>query len=225
MAAICVPSISTLVRSVSKTDGTVLYGGSSSPAPVASPLPYDENSLVFHFSATSFCNKNKNEYRYLLEGYDKDWSPWTQESKKEYTNLPEGDYHFRVQGKNTYGTLGSAAGYRFRVSLEDRDAPQLMVYALNSENWQGVTRISIDEDSLFNDPEGRIKRAKDLPPGNWIFTVQEQSGRLKPASGTIVVTRGRDAALPVAILAAFTSLLLFVYSWWAVRQGRPSATA
>jgi hypothetical protein len=120
---------------------------------------------------------------------------------------------------------GDPAGYRFRVSLEDRDAPELMVYALNAENWQGVTRISIDEDSLFNDSEGRIKRAKDLPPGKWIFTVEEQNGRLKPASGTIMVTRGRDAVLPVAILAALTSLLLFAYSWWAVRQGRPSVTA
>ncbi|MCP4662016.1 MAG: hypothetical protein GY856_41970 [bacterium] len=111
----------TLVRRVSKADGTVLYGGSAGCGPRApaaqtdAPLPYHENSLVFRFSATSFCNKNENEYRYLLEGYDRDWSPWTGETKKEYTNLSEGDYHFRVQGKNTYGTLGSEASYGFRV--------------------------------------------------------------------------------------------------------------
>jgi hypothetical protein len=113
------------------------------------------------------------------------------------------------------------ADYKFRVSLEDRDAPELMVYAMNSGNWQGVSRLSLDGKSLFNDPQGKVPRARDLPAGNWIFTVEELDGRLKPASGTIVVERKRDAVLPVALLAGATSLLLFGYSWWAVRQRRP----
>ncbi len=111
--------------------------------------------------------------------------------------------------------------YKFRVSLEDRDAPELMVYAMNSGEWQGVSRLSLDAKSLFDDPQGRGLRARDLPAGNWIFTVEELEGRLKPASGTIIVERERNAVLPVAILAGATSLLLFGYSWWAVRQRRP----
>lgn len=110
--------------------------------------------------------------------------------------------------------------YKFRVSLEDRDAPELMVYALNTGNWQGVSRLSLDAKSLFNDAQGKMPRARDLPAGNWVFTVEELEGRLKPASGTIVVERKRDAVLPVALLAGATSLLLFGYSWWAVRQRR-----
>lgn len=117
---------------------------------------------------------------------------------------------------------GKPEDYKFRISLEDRDAPDLMVFAMNQANWQGVTRISLDEKSLFNDPQGRIPRARDLPAGNWIVTIEEQEGRLKTVSGTIVVTRERIAALPIAILAGATSLLLFVYSWWAVRQRRPA---
>ncbi len=112
--------------------------------------------------------------------------------------------------------------YKFRVSLEDRDAPDLMVFAMNQANWQGVTRISLDEKSLFNDPQGRLPRARNLPAGNWIVTIEEQDGRLKTVSGNIVVTRAGIAALPIAILAGATSLLLFVYSWWAVRQRRPA---
>jgi hypothetical protein len=114
-------------------------------------------------------------------------------------------------------------GYKFRVMLEDRDAPELMVYALNSENWQGVSRISLDAKTLFDDPQGRGQRARDLPPGNWIFTIEEQEGRLKPTSGTIVVEKKRDSALAIASLAGATSLLLFLYSWWAVRQRRTKA--
>jgi hypothetical protein len=111
--------------------------------------------------------------------------------------------------------------YKFRISLEDREAPELMVYAMNTGNWQGVSRLSLDAKSLFNDAQGKMPRARDLPVGNWVFTVEELEGRLKPASGTIVVERERDAVLPMAILAGATSLLLFGYSWWAVRQRRP----
>jgi len=121
------------------------------------------------------------------------------------------------------GAEGKANDYKFRVSLEDRDAPELMVFAMNAANWLGVTRISLDEKTLFDDSQGRGLRAQNLPAGNWIFTVEEQQGRLKPVSGTIVVTREKIAALPIAILAGTTSLLLFLYSWWAVRQRRTTA--
>ncbi|WP_035607861.1 hypothetical protein [Haloferula sp. BvORR071] len=115
---------------------------------------------------------------------------------------------------------GPGNDYKFRIMLEDRDAPQLMVYALNTPEWQGVSRISLDAKTLFDDAKGRGLRAAELPPGNWIFTVEEQEGRLKPTSGTIVVERKRDSALAIASLAGLTSLLLFAYSWWAVRQRR-----
>ena len=120
------------------------------------------------------------------------------------------------------GAEGKPQNYKFRISLEDRDAPDLMVYAMNQADWQGVSRISLDEKSLFNDSQGRIPRARDLPAGNWIVTIEEQDGRLKTVSGNIVVTRERITTLPIAILAGATSLLLFVYSWWAVRQRRPA---
>jgi len=119
--------------------------------------------------------------------------------------------------------IGPADDYKFRVMLEDRDAPELMVYALNQPNWQSVSRISLDATTLFDDAQGRGQRAQDLPPGNWIFTIEEQQGRLKPTSGTIVVEKKRDSALAIAALAGATSLLLFAYSWWAVRQRRTKA--
>ena len=62
-----------------------------------------------------------------------------------------------------------------------------------------------------------------MPSGNWIFTIEELEGRLKPTSGTIVVERKQDSALTIASLAGATSLLLFLYSWWAVRQRRTAA--
>jgi signal transduction histidine kinase len=38
-------------------------------------------------------------YRYMLEGMDSDWSPFTKEGKGEYRNIPSGKYTFRVRAK------------------------------------------------------------------------------------------------------------------------------
>jgi class 3 adenylate cyclase len=36
------------------------------------------------------------EYRYLLEGFDRNWTSWRHINFKEYTNLPSGKYSFKV---------------------------------------------------------------------------------------------------------------------------------
>jgi diguanylate cyclase (GGDEF)-like protein len=78
-------------------------------------LPYRENALSFEFSATFYEKPGTSQFQYLLEGFDKEWSEWSGEAKKEYTNLPEGNYGFRVRAKNVYGTLGHEAVYSFRI--------------------------------------------------------------------------------------------------------------
>jgi serine phosphatase RsbU (regulator of sigma subunit) len=52
---------------------------------------------------------------YKLDGYDKKWSEWTTETKKEYTNLPEKEYVFRVKAKNVYNHQSIEATYAFSV--------------------------------------------------------------------------------------------------------------
>lgn len=52
-----------------------------------------------------------HQFRYKLEGFDSDWSAWSSESDKEYTNLPPGEYHFKVQ----VNSGSSATGVSFVV--------------------------------------------------------------------------------------------------------------
>ena len=96
----------TLIRGVFKAGG----------APVDGPvLAYADNSLTFHYAAISFDDVAANRYSVRLDGYDPDWSEWTADSKKEYTNLPEADYRFRVRARNVYGTVGDEAAYELVV--------------------------------------------------------------------------------------------------------------
>lgn len=79
-------------------------------------VEYTKGTFIFNY-ATPYSTFPKNiEYSYQLEGYDDRWSPWTKETKKEYTNLFENDYMFKVKAKNTYGQVSEVASYKFVVT-------------------------------------------------------------------------------------------------------------
>jgi len=78
-------------------------------------ISYDFNNISFDFSASFIIQSQMNEYSFFLEGFDKKWSAWQQEYHKEYTNLGEGSYIFRVKSKNIYGTIGNEAIYQFVI--------------------------------------------------------------------------------------------------------------
>jgi heme exporter protein D len=51
----------------------------------------------------------------VLEGFDRTWSDWGSDSKRDYTNLPPGDFRFRVRARNLYMHESSEASYRFEI--------------------------------------------------------------------------------------------------------------
>ncbi|MGV8134367.1 MAG: two-component regulator propeller domain-containing protein [Mangrovibacterium sp.] len=63
-------------------------------------LPYRNNSIAFEFRALSYVQPDKNVYQYMLEGFDKNWIDNGNISFASYTNLPAGEYVFRVKGAN-----------------------------------------------------------------------------------------------------------------------------
>lgn len=78
-------------------------------------LSFANRSIAFYFAAQSYSDENQNEYQHFLRGFDKGWSVWTTESKKEYTNLPKGDYRFFVRSKDVYGTVSESASFSFSI--------------------------------------------------------------------------------------------------------------
>ena len=67
-------------------------------------LSYDQNFISFEFAALDFSAPNRNKYSYILEGFQKYWTN-TEGSKRTatYTNLPPGEYTFKVKGTNSDG--------------------------------------------------------------------------------------------------------------------------
>ncbi|WP_372946805.1 two-component regulator propeller domain-containing protein [Mariniphaga sp.] len=77
-------------------------------------LPYNNNSITFEFAAISPSFGKYTQYRYKLDGYDKNWSPFSTKDEAYFGNMSEGKYTFHLEAKSAYGTL-STLNYSFKV--------------------------------------------------------------------------------------------------------------
>jgi signal transduction histidine kinase len=71
----------------------------------------------FDYAALSFVAPQKVRYRYMLEGFDRDWTDAGTRRTAYYTNIPPGSYTFRVQAANNDGlwnTEGAALNFELR---------------------------------------------------------------------------------------------------------------
>lgn len=59
--------------------------------------------LEFQYTATSFIEPAKVRFKYILEGFDKDWADAGARRTAYYTNIPPGKYRFRVIACNADG--------------------------------------------------------------------------------------------------------------------------
>jgi len=66
-------------------------------------LSYDENDLRFDYVGLHYGDPSKNQYKYKLEGFDKDWIDAGTQRNATYTNLNAGEYVFRVKACNADG--------------------------------------------------------------------------------------------------------------------------
>lgn len=73
------------------------------------------NDLYFSFSAPEFSMPERIRYSWKLEGDEENWSDWSKNTFKEYTNLSAGTYTFQVKARNGYLVESAPASFTFRV--------------------------------------------------------------------------------------------------------------
>jgi ligand-binding sensor domain-containing protein/DNA-binding CsgD family transcriptional regulator len=61
-------------------------------------IPYAQNNIRISYSLP-FYRQEKVKFQYYLEGYSKQWSDWSTQTQKEFTNLNQGTYNFKVRAK------------------------------------------------------------------------------------------------------------------------------
>ncbi|MEO8255688.1 MAG: triple tyrosine motif-containing protein, partial [Flavobacterium sp.] len=95
--------------------GDTIYLGNGQNKIEEYELPYSSNQVKFTFSSPSYENLENLEFSYQLEGFDENWSIWSNNTIKEYTNLKEGSYKMKVKGRNSYGIESNETFITFRV--------------------------------------------------------------------------------------------------------------
>lgn len=79
-------------------------------------LPARVKAFHFEFSTLNYLLHKNIEFSYRLEGYDEDWSAWGRRTEKDYTNLPDGHYTFKVKARDNLGNESAAASYSFFIN-------------------------------------------------------------------------------------------------------------
>jgi ligand-binding sensor domain-containing protein len=91
----------------------VLVAGSDLPP--GTVRPYSANAARFDFVAPASPVGGTRAYRTRLAGFDRDWSPWSAERQRSYTNLAEGTYTFEVEARDPDGLPAPPAKLAFTI--------------------------------------------------------------------------------------------------------------
>lgn len=79
-------------------------------------LPYNKNHLTFEFSSINLTQPKGITFSFILEGFDENWGPSTNKDYVTYSNLPPGNYTFKVKSRNNDGVWNQeSASFSFSI--------------------------------------------------------------------------------------------------------------
>jgi len=178
-------------------------------------VPPGKGQLEFQFTAPSFIAPEKLQFRYMLEGFDKDWTQAGGRRAAYYTNIPHGDYRFRVAAGNGQGW--SKDGPALSIDLEPHyyqtTAFFLMVALAGITLFAGAYRFRMkqlkvkerkllllvnERTSALQESERQLRRSRD----ELEVRVKERTSELVKANSAlqeeIAVRRGAEEQLILA---------------------------
>jgi hypothetical protein len=77
-------------------------------------VPYSQNNIRISYSLPYY-RQAKIKFQYFLDGYSRQWSDWTSQSQKEFTNLGQGTYNFNVRAKINDENISTVTVFTFKV--------------------------------------------------------------------------------------------------------------
>ncbi len=80
-------------------------------------LRSNQNNITLSFAAMQYANPEGNQYRYMLEGFDKNWIDAGIHRFVSYTSLPYRSYTFRVIASNSDGTWNNT-GLALKIRIK-----------------------------------------------------------------------------------------------------------
>ena len=80
-------------------------------------LRHNQNDVTFEYTGLHYRHPEQNQYQYMLEGYEDVWREVGGLREATYTNLPPGNFVFRVKAANSDG-VWNEEGASLRVTVQ-----------------------------------------------------------------------------------------------------------
>lgn len=111
----------TLFREIEFGDETLFKGyypfdNESYNIKIEQPIKYENNSLKVYFASPCYFYQDSIKHECILENFDKEWICIGSDGEKEYTNIPPGNYCFKVRGINVFNNVSDIAELHFSIS-------------------------------------------------------------------------------------------------------------
>ncbi len=89
---------------------------SSTNLPEELVLKYNKNHLTFDFIGIYHTSPDKVKYRFKLEGFDEVWQPITTSTFVTYSNIPSGDFVFKLSATSDLKNWSKPVRFAFQIS-------------------------------------------------------------------------------------------------------------
>ncbi|WP_028305142.1 ligand-binding sensor domain-containing protein [Oceanospirillum maris] len=94
-------------------------------------VPAEVHRVQFRYVGLSYVMSSQLQYRTKLEGFDSQWAYRGQSNQAEYTNLPPGNYRFRVSVRYPYGKWHDTdVLYDFKVAPKFWQRPEVILASM-----------------------------------------------------------------------------------------------
>ena len=109
--------IKPIIRKIALNTDSLIFEGESIDSLHSYIFDYEYNNIKFFYSLPSFDNVEANKYSVCLakNGKNEIWTSWNSETSKEYTNLNNGKYIFKIKAKNIYDIQTQIAEFKFEI--------------------------------------------------------------------------------------------------------------
>lgn len=77
---------------------------------------YNNNYLSFFFSGVYLTAPDEVQYRFILDGFESEWSPPTKQMIANYSNIPPGTYTFKVKASANLKDWSNPITYSFEIT-------------------------------------------------------------------------------------------------------------
>ena len=158
-------------------------------------VPPGKGQLEFQFTAPSFVAPEKIQFRYMLEGFDKDWTQAGTRRTAYYTNIPHGEYRFRVRAgtDDAWSETGPVVALTLKPHYYQTKTFFFLVTLVAASLFLGAFRFKISQErmrqqklvvavneatSALQESERQLRRSRD----DLEVRVQERTSELMDAN-------------------------------------------